>query len=95
MPTLTVSDHCLMLSTVMRGTNTMEIEKSEFFEGRLRAYVVWKVTGSSPFLPKPVHQHHLLISHQFTLLFWLFAKITYLNSTLEKKPKLIYIKQLV
>lgn len=35
MPTLTVSDHCLiclMLSTVMRGTNTMEIEKSEFLD---------------------------------------------------------------
>lgn len=36
MPTLTVSDHRLMLSTVMRGTNTMEIEKSDllhFFRG--------------------------------------------------------------
>lgn len=32
MPTLTVSDHRLMLSTVKRGTNTMEIEKSEFFD---------------------------------------------------------------
>lgn len=32
MPTLTVSDHCLMLFTVMRGTNTMEIEKSEFLD---------------------------------------------------------------
>lgn len=31
-----ISDHCLMLSTVMRGTNTMEIEKSDlldFFRG--------------------------------------------------------------
>lgn len=40
MPTLTVSDHRLMLSNVMRGTNTVEIEKSDllnFFRGSASA----------------------------------------------------------